>query len=114
MIPTFNALLRFEKRGPDDNDDPIGPFEPVFECRGAVDYLRGTETAVSERLEGRQPGNITVRDAAETREVTSGWRVRVVDGFQVRKGDLFNITAAAPARDRGFITLLGVAGGATG
>lgn len=113
-MPAFNAHLRFEKRGPDDNGDPIGPFEPVFECRGAVDYLRGTEAAVAARLEGRQPANITVRDAAETREVTTGWRVAVVDGFQVRKGDVFNISGAAPARDRGFITVLGVAGGATG
>ena len=111
----FNALLRFERRGTDENGDELaGEFEPVFTCRAEVDYLRGTEAAVAERLEGRQPANITVRDAAETREVTGAWRAIVVEGVHVRVGDQFNITAAAPARTRGFIAMVGVAGGATG
>jgi len=111
----FNALVRFEKRGEDENGDELaGEFEPVFTCRAEVDYLRGTEAAVAERLEGRQPANITVRDAPETREITGSWRAIVVDGVHVRAGDEFNITAAAPARKRGFITVVGVAGGAPG
>lgn len=111
----FNALVGFEKRGTDANGDELaGEFEPVFECRASVDYLRGTESAMTARLEGRQPANITVRDAPQTREITGSWRAVILAGFQVRVGDEFNITAAAPARERGYITVVGVTGGATG
>lgn len=111
----FNALVRFEKRGTDANGDELaGEFEEAFTCRAQVDYLRGTENAVAARMEGRQPANITVRDAPATREITGAWRAIVVEGFQVRAGDEFNITASAPARERGFITAIGMAGGATG
>ena len=114
-MPRFNALIRFEKRGLDANGDELaGVFERQFECQGQVDYLRGSESAVTARLEGRQPANITVREAPETLAITGAWRAVIVQGFRVRAGDVFNITSAAPARERGFVTILGVAGGATG
>lgn len=110
----LNALVAFDKRGLDSNGDPMGEFVEAFRCRAAVDYQRGSEAAISNRLEGRQPATIIVRDNPTTREVTAAWQARVIAGRRVRVGDAFNIQAAAPAREMGFINLLGVAGGATG
>ncbi len=110
----LNALVAFHKRDLDGNGDPLGAWAEVFRCRAAIDYQRGSETAIANRVEGRQPATIIVRDNPTTREVTAAWQVRVIAGRRVRVGDAFNIQTVTPAREMGFINLLGVAGGAAG
>jgi len=110
----LNAVVAFDRRGLDSNGDPVNEFAEAFRCRAAVDYQRGSETAISSRLEGRQPAAIIVRDNPTTREVTSAWRARIISGRRVNVGDEFNIQSAAPAREMGYRNLLGVAGGAPG
>lgn len=110
----LNALVAFDERTLNANGDPLGPWAERFRCRANVDYLRGSESAVASRLEGRQPANITIRDNVTTRAVTAAWRARVIAGRRVRAGDTFNIQAAAPGRDLGFINLIGLAGVADG
>lgn len=110
----FNAVVKFQSRGLDANNDPLGVWEDRFSCRACVDYLRGSESAVANRLEGRQPATLVVRDATETRAITGAWRATVIAGRRVRVGDTFNIQSAAPGRKLGEIHLIGIAGGATG
>lgn len=110
----LNALVAFDRRTPDANGDPLGPFEEVFRCRASVDYQRGSETALAHRLEARQPATIILRDNATTKEITPAWQARIIAGRRVRVGDVFNITAAAPAKEYGFINLMAVTGVATG
>lgn len=110
----LNAHVSFQRRAEDANGDRLGPFAEVFRCRASVDYLRGTESAQQNRLQGKQPANIVVREAGATKEVDTGWRVVVLAGRYVRVGDAFDVQSAAPAQQRGFLTMLGVAGGATG
>lgn len=110
----LNALVAFDRRGLDANGDAVNDFAEVFRCRAAVDYQRGSEAAISNRLERRQPATIIVRDNPTTRDVTAAWRARIIAGRRVIVGDEFNIQSAAPARETGYLNLLGVAGGAPG
>lgn len=104
--------LAFQRRGLDANSDPLGEWEDAFEVWAGLIYQRGSEAAVSSRLEGRQPVAILVRDTAQTRQITTAFRAVVTIG--VRLGETFNITAIAPAKERGFLSLQGVSGGADG
>lgn len=103
-------MVDFEVRAEDENGDPLGPFEPVFDTWAKLVWLRGSETAVQQRLEGRQPVAIVVRSNSMTRLITPAWRaVLTNDDDQV-----LNITSVSPAKDRGFIDILATTGGATG
>nr|WP_315026873.1 head-tail adaptor protein [Brevundimonas diminuta] len=103
-------LVAFETRREDANGDPLGPFEPAFTTWAKLVWLRGSESAVQQRLEGRQPVAIVVRASPTTRDITPAWRaVMHHDTAQV-----FNITSVSPAKERGFIDILAVMGGATG
>lgn len=110
----LNALVAFDERDLDLNGDPMGTWTEAFRCRASIDYQRGSEAAISARLEGRQPAVIVVRDNPTTRSVTVAWRARIIEGRRVRPGEEFNIQSAAPAREMGFLNLLGVSGGAAG
>lgn len=103
-------MVDFEARREDENGDPLGPFELMFEAWAKLVWLRGSETAVQQRLEGRQPVAIVVRSNTMTRRITPAWRaVLTNDGDQV-----LNITSVCPAKDRGFIEILATTGGASG
>lgn len=102
----------FQARGNDENGDPLGEFENQFTVWAQLIYQRGSETAVSNRLEGRLPVAVLIRDSEQARSITEGWRGKVM--FGPRKDHLFNITSVGPAQERGFLSLQGVFGGATG
>ncbi|HEY1071502.1 MAG TPA: head-tail adaptor protein [Brevundimonas sp.] len=101
--------MRFDSREEDANGDPLGVFKPGFTVWAKVDYLRGSEAAIQQRLEKRQPVSMTVRDSSQTRTITPAMRV-----VNVRTGEIFNVTAASPGRDAGFRNILAVSGGAPG
>lgn len=106
----LRELVTFEVRREDANGDPLGPFEPMMDVWAKLVWLRGSETAVQQRLEGRQPVAIVVRSNRAARLITPAWRaVLTNDDDQV-----LNITSVSPARDRGFIEILATMGGATG
>ena len=111
-MPKLRDRLLFQARGADENGDPGGGWEDRFSLFAELDYQRGSELAVSNRLEGRQPVAMTIRDSAQARTITAGFRA-IVQGGQ-RPGETFNITAVAPARARGFLHLMGVSGVASG
>lgn len=101
--------VRFDSRSPDSNGDPLGPFSSGFTVWAKVDYLRGSEIAVAQRLEGRQPVSVTVRDSTQARTINSGMQM-----VNVRTGETYNVTAASPAREAGYRNILAVSGGAPG
>lgn len=101
--------VRFDSRQPDANGDPQGPFVPGFTVWAKLDYLRGSETALAQRLEKRQPVSVTVRDSSQARTINPAMQV-----VNTRTGEIFNVTAASPAKDAGFRNILAVSGGAPG
>lgn len=101
--------VRFDARALDANGDPLGPFAPGFTVWAQIEYLRGSETALTHRLERRQPVSVTIRDSAQARTVHPAMRM-----VNVRTGEEFNVTAASPARDAGYRNVLAVSGGAVG
>lgn len=102
-------MVDFEYRLEDENGDPLGPFEPVFETWCALIWLRGGEGVVQQRLEGRQPVALVVRSNAQTRRITSAWRAVLTNDDDL----VLNITSVSPAKERGFIDILATTGGAS-
>lgn len=111
-MPGAGALrdrIRFDHRGTDANGDPIGAWVEGFTVWAQLLWLRGSETAIAQRLEGRQPVAIVVRTSSQARTITQAFRA-----VNVRTGAEFNITSVSPAKEPGFIDILAVAGGAPG
>jgi SPP1 family predicted phage head-tail adaptor len=69
----------FEERieQPDGFGNSVADWVPRFDERVSIRYLRGSESVIAARLEGRQPVIITVRSHEATRAVSPGWRVKV-------------------------------------
>lgn len=112
-MPGAGALdqrITFQARGEDDNGDPLGPWEDRFTVWAQLVWLRGSEAALQQRLEGKQPVAVVVRASSQTRGITTAWRA-----VNARNADQkFNITAVSPAKERGFVDVLATMGGATG
>lgn len=101
---------RFDQRGIDANGDRLGPFEDGFTVWAQTTWLRGSEAVMGQRLEGKQPVILTIRDSAQARTITNGFRA--VNARDVTK--VFNITSVSPAKERGFLDVLATAGVAAG
>ena len=69
-------------------------------CRARFTWLRGGETVMAGRLQGKQPVVIRVRACAATDAVTTDWRVR-----DTRRGSVFNIRSIIPSDDRAFLDM---------
>lgn len=111
---SLDCRVRFDARASDANGDPLGDWVEGFSVAAQVKYLRGTETAVSNRLEGKQPVMIDIRDSTQARTITNAMRAVIVSGRGVVAGQVLNITAVAPGRDLGFLNVMATAGGAAG
>lgn len=101
--------VRFDSRTPDANGDPLGPFTPGFTVWANIEYLRGSEVALAQRLEKRQPVSVTVRDSTQARTINPAMQM-----VNTRTGEIYNVTSAVPAKDAGFKNILAVSGGAPG
>jgi hypothetical protein len=84
-----------------------------FQCRAAYRHLRGGESVMASRLEGRHVQVITVRASSKTRQITTDWIVRDVRGSHETvpdsgkyTGDVFNIRDVTHETDRRWISLL--------
>lgn len=53
-----------------------GDFVERFVRRAGFTFLRGTESVIAARLEGRQPIVVRVRACSQTRQIDAGWRMR--------------------------------------
>lgn len=82
-----------------------------FQCRAAFRQLRGGESVMAGRLQGKHTQVIIVRASSQTRQVTTDWIVRDVRAsVEVEPGqftgDLFNIRDVTHETDRMWVSLL--------
>lgn|SRR5262245_47605635 len=113
MIETglLKERIRFEKRT--ETDDGYGNKEGhwivEFIVWAAKRNLTGGETVMANRLAGRQPAVITVRNAMWTRQISTDWRA-----IDVRTGEIYNVRACTPSQDHAHIDILCETGVASG
>lgn len=93
----------------DGRGNTVASWLERFQCRAGVLNMRGGETVMAARLEGRRPVVVTVRNFPATRQVTTDWRCR-----DVRTGEAFNVRAVQPSQDRAYIEFLCESGVANG
>lgn len=91
--------LAFQQRGLDANGDRLGDWEPGFSRWGRVLSRTLGEGVLQQRLQGRQPAELTVLADSGTRQITTAWRM-------VWNGTPYNIRAVAPDETRAEIYIL--------
>ena len=95
--------VAFGKR--EDVDDGYGntkgAFAEAFATRAAYIHLRGGESVLASRLEGKHTQVIRVRSSAQTRQITSDWYAQ-----DKRSLTFFAVRDVTPGLDRQFIDLL--------
>jgi head-tail adaptor len=107
----LNQRFTFERRVSqgDGAGNTVAAFVPVFTCAAARADLKGGETVMASRLEGRQPVVLRIRASAESRAVTTDWMAR-----DARSGETFNIRSKSETGDRLYFDMLCEAGVAEG
>jgi hypothetical protein len=109
------ALFRFERRKLDANGDRLGDWgDDAITLPAKFAPLkmtvRGGEAVMSERLQGRQPVILTVRDCAGARLIASDWRA-----VNERSGEIYGVKGASMNGDNiAFIDILVQAEGTDG
>jgi SPP1 family predicted phage head-tail adaptor len=86
------------------NTSGAGEFETQFTVWANLRPLRGNETVMAARLEGRQPHILTVRQSSDTRRITTAWQA--VDARNPTR--VFAVTAppADPTGKRQWLEIL--------
>ncbi|WP_167765430.1 MULTISPECIES: head-tail adaptor protein [unclassified Brevundimonas] len=100
--------VRFEERGQTPKGH-LGDWQEHCTVWAQIKWLRGGESVVAQRLEGRQPAAIVVRTSTQARLIDPAFRA-----VDARTGRTFNIKAVSPAKEAGFIDILAVSGEADG
>lgn len=95
-----------------------GEFVQVFECRAGFTFLRGGETVIAGRLEGKQPVVVRVRRSSETLQIAADWQMRDLrngewlgdSGEEYWSGPLYAVQSVIPTVDRQFVDVTVVSG----
>lgn len=90
-----------------------GDFLEAFQCRAGFTYLRGTESVIAARLEGRQPIVVRVRASSNTRQIDRDWRMRDLrdgqwvgaSGEDYWDGPVYAVRSVIPTEDRRYIDI---------
>ena len=95
----------------DGRGNTVGELVERFQCRAAYRHLRGGESVMAGRLQGRGTQVIIVRASSQTRQITTDWVVRDVRASNEIApgrfdGDVFNIRHVTHETDRQWISLL--------
>jgi head-tail adaptor len=85
----------------DEYGNVLGDWSEEFAVSARIQYLRGGETVMASRLEGRQPVVLTVRRSPVTAEIETSWRAR-----DARSGETFNIRSIVATEDRAWFDIL--------
>ena len=104
----LHDLYGFESREPTPDgygNDISGPWAERFTQHAETIFLRGNETVLADRLEGRQPVMLRIRNSAQARAINTDWRAH-----DKRADSYFNIRALSVTPDRAFIEVLAEAG----
>lgn len=102
----------FERRALDDQADRLGDWTVEFERDGDLIYLRGGEGVLAERLSGRQPAVLTLRDEDCMQSLNTDWRGFLTD----QPSQTFGVISREPSREKGprFVDVVIVFGRADG
>lgn len=96
-----------------EQDDGMGntvsDFVEQFQTRAEFIHLRGGESVLAARLQGKHTQVIRVRNSSNTRLISTDWMLR-----DVRTGKSFNIRDIEHEVNRQFIALTCESGVATG
>ncbi len=95
----------------DGRGNTVGKLIEQFQCRAAYRHLRGGESVMAGRLQGKHTQIIIVRASSQTRQITTDWVVRDVRASNEIApgrfdGDVFNIRDVTHETDRQWISLL--------
>lgn len=102
------ALLKREQVD-DGQGNTEGKFVEQFQTRAEFIHLRGGESVLAGRLQGKHTQVIRVRSSSNTRLISTDWMLR-----DVRTGKSFNIRDIEHEVNRQFIALTCESGVATG
>lgn len=102
------ALLKREQVD-DGQGNTEGKFVEQFQTRAEFIHLRGGESVLAGRLQGKHTQVIRVRNSSNTRMISTDWMLR-----DVRTGKSFNIRDIEHEVNRQFISLTCESGVATG
>lgn len=110
LAGTLREQVTLQKRGPDVNGDPLGPWADQFVVPARVLARVGSnrvpargvgEEIVNQRIEGIQPVEVTMRLNAATALIDTDWRL-------VWLGWNFDITAVAVDELASIVSLMAV------
>ncbi len=95
----------------DGEGNTEGEFVQQFECRAGFTFLRGGETVIAGRLEGRQPVVVRVRRSNNTLRIEPDWQMRDLrngqwlggTGEEHWSGPCYAVRSVIPTEDRLFI-----------
>jgi head-tail adaptor len=103
--------VSFQTRGGPTDDgygnQVDGTWIEQFNCAAGFTYLQGSETVISQRLQGVQPIIIKVRSALNTRQVDAAWRA-----VDARTQTVYNIRSSKTDPKRRYIEFMVDAGAA--
>ena len=103
----LSELVAFDKRAPADDGygNTVATWTEQFRAEAAYVHLRGSETVMAARLEGKHSLIIRIRQSVAAREVTSDWRLR-----DVRRGTVFALHEVVEDVSRAWVDLLAESG----
>lgn len=98
---TFDRRQETNPDAPDDYGNTVSDWVEQFTVWGSYKPLRGGETVMAGRLEGRRPQIVRVRRSPDTLLITADWRAR-----DVHTDEVFAIREVTPTPDRKWVELL--------
>lgn len=103
--------VAFDKRTVIDRGDgvTVGDWAEQFQVRAGFTHLRGGESVMANRLQGKHTIVVMVRASTSTMMISTDWQMR-----DVRTGTAYNIRDITPSDDRLWLDILCDSGVATG
>ena len=108
--------VAFDQRadGDDGSGNVQGGFVEQFQRRAGFTFLRGGESVVASRLEGRQPIVVRVRRDSDTLKILPDWRMRDtrsgawqgVGEERYWDGPIYAVRSIAVTEDRQFLDVM--------
>jgi len=92
---TLRDRVTFAQRSTvgDEYGNNEGDFVDQFTVAARVQYLRGGESVMADRLEGKQPVVLTIRMSAQAKRIETDWRAT-----DARNEDrVFNVRSISPS-----------------
>lgn len=96
--------ITLQRRELDENGDPLGDWESRFSRAVKVVNLRGGESVMQQRIQGKQPVLLVVRADPETITLDNSFRA-----INERTLQIYDLSAAAETTGRDWVEILGSA-----